>query len=339
MKLLCVFLRYDYGNNSLGNSFEYDQFYASLKEEYKDVLFFGFDDALDKTNKQKVNAELLEIVKKERPDLTFFFMYTDQFIPDVLNEIRKYTKTLNWFADDKWRFDNFSKHWCRYFDHVVTTDPDALRKYQEIGFRGAVLSQWAINDRVCKKGDEKKKYDVIFVGQFNRYRKWVEKKLKKAGIDIVGFGWDRTGVGNSNRVSYEEMIRLYNQSKIVLNLSNSITWDARFLLSQPRAGIAYVKGYFMGSNKHKEDIKARFFEASGTGSFLLSYYVDHLEDYFVIGKEIAIYTDIDNMIDKITYYLENEEQREQIAHSGYIRTMSDHTYRKRFAEIFKAIGL
>ena len=337
MKIICSILRYDYGDRSLGNSFEYDQFYLFLKEAYRDVTLFGFDDALDGSKKQKVNSDLIELVKKERPDLVFFFLYTDQFIPDVLNEIRKYTKTINWFADDKWRFDSFSKHWCRYFDHVVTTDPDVVGKYKEAGYAGAVLSQWAINDGVCKKTNEEKKYDVVFVGQFNRYRKWVLKKLRRAGIDVIGFGWDRSG--NIGKVSYGEMIRLYNQSRIVLNLSNSINWDVRFLLGDPMAGASYLKEYFRGSLKNKEDIKARFFEASGTGSFLLSYYVDHLEDYFVIGKEMAIYTDIDNMIDKIKYYLKNEGQREQIARSGYLRTLSNHTYRKRFAEIFKAIGL
>ncbi|MCL4557751.1 MAG: glycosyltransferase [Deltaproteobacteria bacterium] len=339
MKIICSILRYDYGDRSLGNSFEYEQFYLFLKEVYGNVILFGFDDALDGAKKRKVNNDLLELVKKEKPDLVFFFIYTDQFIPDVLNEIRKYAKTINWFADDKWRFDSFSRHWCRYFDHVVTTDPDAVRKYKETGYNTAVLSQWAINDSVCKKTDEEKKYDVVFVGQFNRYRKWVLKRLRRAGIDIAAFGWDRAGSGNIKKVSYGEMVRLYDQSRIVLNLSNSINWDVRFLLGEPMAGLSYLKGCFQGSLKNKEDIKARFFEATGCGSFLLSYYVDHLEDYFVIGREMAIYTDIDNMIDKIKYYLKDEGQREQIAHSGYVRTLSDHTYRKRFAEIFKAIGL
>ena len=45
------------------------------------------------------------------------------------------------------------------------------------------------------------------------------------------------------------------------------------------------------------------------------------------------------MIDKIKYYLEHNEEREAIARAGYERTLREHTYEKRFNEIFKTIGL
>jgi len=45
------------------------------------------------------------------------------------------------------------------------------------------------------------------------------------------------------------------------------------------------------------------------------------------------------MIDKIKYYLEHNEERKAVAKAGYERTFRDHTYEKRFNEIFKIIGL
>ena len=43
------------------------------------------------------------------------------------------------------------------------------------------------------------------------------------------------------------------------------------------------------------------------------------------------------MIDKIKYYLEHNEERESIAQAGYERTIREHTYEKRFNNIFKRI--
>ena len=46
-----------------------------------------------------------------------------------------------------------------------------------------------------------------------------------------------------------------------------------------------------------------------------------------------------DLIDKICYYLQHEEEREQIARKGYQRTLAEHTYDKRLRLIFEQIGL
>ena len=44
--------------------------------------------------------------------------------------------TVNWFTDDHWRFDRFSRHFAPAFDWSVTTDRDSLPKYEAIGYDG-----------------------------------------------------------------------------------------------------------------------------------------------------------------------------------------------------------
>lgn len=93
------------------------------------------------------------------------------------------------------------------------------------------------------------------------------------------------------------------------------------------------------SNKRKEDIKARFFEVTGCGGFLLTYDVEYLDRYFEKGKEIALYNEsIEGIFSKIIYYLENEAEREKIALYGYEKTQSMHTYQDRFLFVFNKIG-
>ena len=66
---------------------------------------------------------------------------------------------------------------------------------------------------------------------------------------------------------------------------------------------------------------------------------DDLSEYYDIGKEIVAFSSTSNLIKKIQYYVDHEAERKQIAALGYERTIRDHTYEKRFAQIFEAMGL
>ena len=129
------------------------------------------------------------------------------------------------------------------------------------------------------------------------------------------------------------MVQVINQSKINLNLSNSVSWDLRYLLSSPRALYTALR-----SAKRVEQIKARPFEINGCGGFQLSYYVEGLEQYYEIGQEIAVYLDMDDLINKVNYYLAYEDEREAIAERGYQRTLSEHTYKQRFQSVLTQMG-
>jgi spore maturation protein CgeB len=63
-----------------------------------------------------------------------------------------------------------------------------------------------------------------------------------------------------------------------------------------------------------------------------------LEQFFEIGKEMVVYQDVDDLADKIRYYLRHETEREAIAEAGYRRVLRDHSYAQRFREIFSTIG-
>jgi spore maturation protein CgeB len=86
-------------------------------------------------------------------------------------------------------------------------------------------------------------------------------------------------------------------------------------------------------------IKGRNFEVPGCGGFLLTNPADNLTDYYDVGREVVCFESQHDMIDKIRYYLTHEDERNEIAKTGYQRTMRDHTYEKRFREIFSRIGI
>jgi len=331
MKVIVVAMLYDYGIEERGYSYEYYNFYQPLKEMYGDVQMFDFMTLFKQEGKQSMNQELLHLVKESRPDLVMFSLYTDQFIPEMVDDLRRYTKTLCFFHDDGWRVE-FSRFWARRFDWFTTTDSHRVQEYRYLGYDNAMHFPYACNPAIYKKLNLPKKYDVSFVGLANPYRKWFIRKLEKAGISVYagGSGWP------AGHLAQEEMIRVFNQSKINLNLSNSKSWDVRYLLSLISSpGALYV---WLRSPKNIEQMKARPFEINGCGGFQLSHYADGLEHCYEIGQEIAVYLDVDDLVGKVKYYLTHGDEREAIAGRGYQRTLAEHTYAQRFQSVFAGIG-
>jgi len=328
MKIIVVTMLYSYGIKERGYSYEYYNFYQPLKEMYDDVHLFDFMTLFKQKGRESMNQELLSLIKEFRPDLTMFSLYTDQFLPEIVDDLRKYTKTLCIFYDDGWRIE-FSRFWARHFDWFTTPDSYRVRQYHHLGYNNAIHFPYACNPAIYKKLDLPRKYDVSFVGGAHPYRKWFIRKLEQTGINVytAGSGW------HEGHVTQDEMVRVINQSKINLNLSNSSSWDLRYLLSSPRAIYNTLR-----SPKNVEQMKARAVEINGCGGFQLSYYVDELVHCYEIGEEIVVYLDVDDLIRKIKYYLAHDDERESIADRGYQRTVAEHTYRQRFQSLLARIG-
>jgi len=348
MKILYIGMKYEYGKKELGYSFEHYNFYDSLtKMNNNEVVYFPFDEIILEKGRDKMNKELLEVVQKEKPDLCFFFLFGDEIKKQTIKKIAQENKitTFNWFADDHFRFYNFSKYYTPLFSWVSTTDSHAIEKYNKIGYKNVIKTQWACNHLLYKPSNLEKIYDVSFIGQPHSDRREVVDRIKKAGINIKcwGNGW------KNGRVSQDEMIKIFSQSKINLNLTKSSgninlrALASIFLKKELDNSLKLINPKYWINNfqsilsKRREQIKGRNFEIPGSGGFLLTSNADNLTDYYEDGKEIVIYKDINDMIDKIKYYLEHNQEREAIAQAGYERTIKEHTYEKRFNNIFKRI--
>lgn len=348
LKILYTACKYDYMDARGGYGFEHYNFYETLsKLPQFEVIYFPYE-RIHEVGIEKMNAELKELVNKEKPDILFAVMFTNELDKKIIGGISKNTntQTVAWFCDDTWRFDNYSKYWAPYFNWVVTTDYQAPAKYNKIGYKNIIKSQWACNNLLYKPFDLPKIYDITFIGQPYGERRKIIEKIRKAGIKIEcwGKGWP------NGRVSQEEMIKIFSQSKININLtksSGSISLKelARIFMKKvngmvridsPRYWIDNFKSFL---NKRRVQIKGRNFEIPGCGGFLMTEDADNLRDYYQDGKEIVIYKNTEDLIEKIKYYLKHDEEREAIAKAGYERTLEDNTYEKRFNEIFKTIGL
>ncbi len=364
MRILYVAPKYDYGKPEQGYSFEHHNFYDFFERSGHSIVYFDTLSLLEELGKEAMNRRLLETAKAGQADIMFTVLFTDELDQAVVRRISEETNTvtLNWFCDDHWRFDNYSRHWAPCFNWVVTTAKSAVPKYVRLPYPHAIKSQWGCNHLLYQKLDLPMEYDVSFVGQPHGNRRDVIRVLQNNGIKVhtFGAGW------RSGRVSQDMMIRIFNQSRINLNLSNaSVSSDGdaprlnphlervrRTLDHVPFGGqvkklgaallaLAPAKSSVESVNaiNYFEQIKGRNFEVPGCGGFMLTGKADDLENYYQFGKEIVCFEDIHDLIDKIRYYLAHEEERAAIARAGYERTLREHTYTHRFEAIFKEMNL
>jgi spore maturation protein CgeB len=66
-----------------------------------------------------------------------------------------------------------------------------------------------------------------------------------------------------------------------------------------------------------QGLPLRIFDIMGVGGFVLSNYQPAIDDLFEIGKEIEVYHDLDEMEDKVRFYLSHDSSRQLIAINGY----------------------
>ncbi len=366
MKVIFAGFKYEYGKKEWGiSNIEYTNFFGTLqKMQGVEASFFSVDEIMKKAGRDVMNQQLIKTVEEQRPDLLFTMIFQDEIKKETIKYIteKTSTKTFNWFTDDHWRFPVFSKYWAPLFTAVGTTDSLAPAKYKVSGVNNVIKTQWGVNhwlyqsrndaefnpDATSGTGAERRgNYDITFVGKNYGNRSSYINSLKSAGLPVEGYGskWEK------GRVDFTKMLEIFSYSKINLNFTESpyvtFTEKLKFLAKmfvkkeqgRYKIDLNPFDGLESAAGAQRRQIKGRTFEVPACGGFLLTGRADNLEDYYIDGKEIAIFKDKNELVEKCRYYLSHEQERKAIAQAGYERTLRDHTYEQRFREIFKTMEL
>jgi len=380
MRILYVAMKYDYGRPEQGESFEHWNFYDPLVRMGHSLLYFDFMTLLGALGREGMNRRLLEVARAEKPEVMFTILFRDELDPDVVRRISRDTGTVtvNWFCDDAWRFDDFTRRWAPCFNWAVTTAGSALPRYERIGMRNVIRSQYACNHDLYRRLDLPPLYDVTFIGQPHGNRREIVETLRGAGLRVAtwGQGWE------SGRLTQRQMIEVFNRSRINLNLANtssppptlgerargaalraaaatlrrvpgsaplrSLGRRLLFRRRPDRAGPARPSVRPLGQplgddaldgSPFPSQMKGRNFEVPGCGGFLLTDPALELERFYEPDREVAVFRSLRDLVEKARHYLAHEEERASIAAAGHARTLREHTYVHRFSEIFRTMGL
>ncbi len=208
-------------------------------------------------------------------------------------------KTILWYQDDVFSTDHAPQHishngWA--FDTVYSFDEMALERYRELGVRDPRYLPLAMSPEVHRKMFlVKKEHDICFIGNVYPNRKALINRLAKRFNLFVG------------RAFMDDMVKRFNESKIVLNL-----------------GIGQT------------GIQQRVFEAMGCGSLVFTNCIPEESKLFRDRIQLVYFHDA-NIEELAEYYLSHEEERETIALAGYREVNSRHTFHHRLQKIFNDV--
>lgn len=273
--------------------------------------------------RHKLDSDLLEFIRKvhnEDPiDVLVCYVSGWHVAPETIRKIGELgIFTCNFCWDDKpsFRRGMAEGRWrgpaalASAFDLNLTNAKLSCVKYLVEGGLALFWPEGA-NPDFYRPYNIPFEYDVTFVGQKYGYRPIFINYLRKKGIKVVTFGpaWD------NGELSAKEMVKLYSKSRINLGF-----------------------GWILHSRK-AQCLKGRDFEVPMSGGLYLTSYNPELGSCYKIGKEILTYRDEKDCAEKIRYLLNHPEETAGIRKAGRERALRDHTWEKRFKEVFDIVGL
>lgn len=315
MRVLCIFGQYNYGDPSRGEGYEYTNFIPTLRWLGHEVLFLESWNRTCYHDFRELNETLLRTVEQHRPNVVFAVLLHYEIWIETWEILRDagIAATINWTTDDSWKYAQFSRLVAPAFHAFTTTYPAIHAHYQRDGISHVLLTQWAANAISLQPPlpAAKCQCSVSLVGTAHgKRRAWINAlRQREVEVACFGYGWPH------GPIAAEDIPQIIRSSVISLNFANSaLVWSGLL----PR---------------QTNQIKARTFEVPGAGGFLLTEWADDLDRYYTPGREIVVFHTLDELADKIRYYLTYPAERDAIAWAGYERTRAEHTYDQRLTEV------
>ncbi len=227
---------------------------------------------------------------------------------------------------------------CRY-NEIEKDLPDYIRGYVD-GLINAQLNVYGYNFIEDSISDE-------FAEEFKKYAAW-EPLGEDYEEDIKGIAAD-TYIGY--KCTEQERIRTLaaisehfdmdlwtlSDTSMLPKVHNHGGADSNTMMPQ------IIKCSKINLNMTNRPIKTglplRIFDLMGAGGFVISNYQAEIPEIFIPDEDIVLYDSIPDLLDKIGYYLEHDEERKQIAKNGYEKVKMYHSYDVKLAQMFRMAGL
>lgn len=81
----------------------------------------------------------------------------------------------------------------------------------------------------------------------------------------------------------------------------------------------------------------RIFNVLYSEGFLCTNKTEAILELFDDGKDLVTYSNLEELLDKIKYYLKNEDERKRIAYSGYQKVLKEHSFNNRLKFILDKV--
>ena len=256
------------------------------------------------------SKRILKDVKRHKADVVVLNSGGLFLDGTTFTELKKQgVSTIGISLSDPDVFPHNGKVYANKFDIFYTNSKYSfLSEYPETGANIRLMPFAASKKHHYYMPQIKRKYDVVVVAHAREDRLPIIEKLEKiCKVGAYGAGW-KNSLGEVNGSAH---VKAINSGKMYLSFAKT------------------VAGF--------DNVKVGLFEAMACNQVVITSYMEELQDYFDIGTEILCYKTEDELYDIISYYLNNEIEREKIRQRGYARFLKNHTYEMRWNEVLKEV--
>lgn len=253
-----------------------------------------------------------DYVKNQVKTEKFDIVWIDKGVfiePSLLKSFKKNAEVLIHFTPDTAFKGNKSALFYKglsLYDYCITTKSFELEDYKKAGVQKLLYCTQGYDPGLHKsfhRFSEKK--GVVFIGQHEAWREEAIARLigKNILVTLSGVGWDRFVNKNMGRQNLD-------------------------YLGKGLFGEAYAKtvsGAMIGlgllSKKFPEQHTTRTFEIPACGTALAAEYNNETRQFFN-EEEVLFFNGLDDMADKIEYYINHPELLKSLTENGYNKVVN-----------------
>ncbi|UAJ14216.1 CgeB family protein [Aquirufa lenticrescens] len=295
---------------------------------YKSSFFYYFNVLLNKFNVWLdfvgVNNSILSVNKK------YDLIWIDKGLI-IKDSSLKYlkerfaSKLIHYSPDDMLNPGNQSFYYLEAlstYDVHITTKSYNVDELKNLGAKKVIFINNSFDDlyhvrvpNICQK------FDIGFIGSFEKERAAILLNLAKKGFSMVIRGnWP---------IRWVKILKDYN----VDILSNELYFpDYSLFIASCKINLCFLR-------KANRDLQTtRSIEIPAMGGFMLAEDTSEHRSLFVSDDQAVFFSNEEELEEKISFYLRNDDLRKTIAENGYMRTIdSGYSNYRSFSILFDKI--
>lgn len=261
------------------------------------------------------NNELINVARSIEPDAVFFYR-TNEVLPNTLKKLKVFlpsVKLLFYNNDNPFiGFKNKVKYslylkCLKYSDITYVYRPSNIADAKKWKAKNIKLlyPHYCTSIHLGNRTDYKEKlHDIVFIGHFEKNRGDYIDALVKANIKVKVFGDGWNFISEKLKWPNEIVNKPVYRDKYRKTISDS------------KMALCFL------SKLNNDVYTRRNFEIPAAGTIVVSEYTKELSQLFKADKEIIMFNDKNEMVDKVKYLLCNDDLLSQLTEFAYNKIIS-----------------
>ncbi len=200
---------------------------------------------------------------------------------------------------------------CHNFDVYYTIVKEFVERYRSAGVDAHRLPI-ATSDIFFRPMPSRPEYacEVLMLGAVHEDRiEPVRALVEHFDTHVYGENWEKYGFHNRGFLYGEDTLSALNSAKMAIIF--------------PRT----VSGF--------KAVKLGIFDFFAAGGLVITEDFPDLHEYFEVGREVIAFTDTEDMLKKVRYYLDHPDEADAIRQAGRKRVVENYTWKKAWPAILK----